>query len=221
MRQNITEQVDTTFIFIVAVSFLLLLIVTITMIYFVVKYNKKRNPVADSSVSHNTRLEILWTSIPTVLVLVMFFFGYSGFKNMRNAPADAMTVKVTGRMWQWSFEYENEKKSDTLFVPVNKPIKMEITSLDVNHSFYLPDFRVKEDAVPGRINHLWFMPTEVRTYIIECAQYCGLSHSYMLSTISALPQEKFNEWYNNKSAVDSVKTDSTKTKLNPDTVKTK
>lgn len=221
MRQNITEQVDTTFLFIVGVSFLLLLFVTVMMIYFVIKYNKKRNPVADSSVSSNTKLEILWTLIPTILVLVMFFFGYSGFKNMRNAPSDAMTIKVTGRMWQWTFEYENGKKSDTLFVPVNKPIKMEITSVDVNHSFYLPDFRVKEDAVPGRINHLWFMATEVRTYIIECAQYCGLNHSYMLSTISSLPEDKFNEWYNYKPTTDTLKTDSTKNILNKDSVKTK
>lgn len=221
MRQNIAEQVDATFIFIVAVSFLLLLIVTVTMIYFVIKYNKKRNPVASSDDSNHVKLEIIWTLIPTILVLVMFYYGYSGFKNMRNVPDDAMTVKAVGRMWQWTFEYENGKKSDTLYVPVNKAVNMEITSVDVNHSFYLPDFRVKEDAVPGRVNYLWFMPTEERTYIIECAQYCGLNHSYMLSTISALPENKFYEWYNYKPPVDTIKIDSTKIKQKSDSIKSK
>ena len=183
MKQNIVNQTDTTFFFIVGVSVILLLGIITVHDLFCYKYNKKRNPVATSNITGSTLLEILWTVIPTILVLVMFFYGYSGFKYMRNAPADAMTVKAIGRMWQWNYEYENGKKSDTLFVLLNRPVKMEITSVDVNHSFYLPAFRVKEDAIPGRINHLWFQPEQEGTYVIECAEYCGLSHSYMLSTL--------------------------------------
>jgi len=210
MRQNIINQTDTTFFFIIIIAVILLLGVSSTMIYFVIKYNKKRNPVPTSSVTGNTLLEVLWTAIPTLLVLVMFFFGYTGFKYMRNPPTDALVVKVTARMWQWNYEYDNGKKSDTLFVPVNKPIKMEITSIDVNHSFYLKDFRVKEDAIPGRTNYLWFLPEKEDTYVIQCAEYCGMNHSYMRSYCVVIPENQFYAWYNEKQNADSVKTDTLK-----------
>ena len=222
MRQNIINQTDTTFFFIVAVSAFLLLGVTVTMIYFVIKYNKKRNPVPTSNITGNTLLEVLWTVIPTLLVLVMFFFGYSGFKYMRNPPPDAMLVKVTARMWQWSYEYENGKKSDTLFIPVNKPVKVELNSVDVNHSFYLKDFRVKEDVIPGRTNYLWFLPENEGTYIVQCAEYCGMNHAYMRSNCVVIPEDKFNVWYNEIPKVDSVKTDTLKnTNITKDSLKTK
>lgn len=195
MRPNIAEQVDGTFILIVGISVVLLLIITVLMIYFVIKYNRKRNSKA-SNITGNTTLEVIWTIVPTVIVVVMFFSGYAGFKNMRDVPEDAMVVKVTGRMWAWSYEYTNGLKSDTLYVPLGKSIKMEIYSLDVNHSFYLPAFRVKEDAIPGRTNYLWFQPTELGTYEIACAEYCGLRHSYMYSKLVVMPDDEFYEWYN-------------------------
>ncbi len=223
MKPNIVQSTDTTFIIIVGISIFFLLIITVAMFYFMYKYSRKRNPVA-TDITGNTSLEILWTVIPTILVMVMFFYGYSGFKEMRNAPADAMTIKVIGRMWAWSYEYENGVKSDTLFVPTGKPIKLELTSADVNHSFYIPAFRVKEDAIPGRKNYMWFDPQADGEYIVECAEYCGLSHAYMLSKIYSIPRDKFDAWYNaprpkEGSDTAQVKTDSLKS--NKDTTKTK
>jgi cytochrome c oxidase subunit II len=205
MRPNIAEQVDTTFFIIVGISVFFLLLITICMVYFVIKYNKKRNP-SPSNITGNTKLEILWTVVPTLLALGMFFSGYAGFKNMRNAPENSFTIKVIGRMWVWSFEYDNGKKSDTLYVPLSKPIKMEITSTDVNHSFYVPSFRVKEDAIPGRKNYLWFQPTAIGSYNIECAEYCGLSHSAMYSKVVVMPDTDFEKWYNTPDITDSLKT---------------
>jgi cytochrome c oxidase subunit II len=206
MRPNIVDQVDTTFIIIVSISVFFLLLIGITMIYFVMKYNKKRNPIP-SSVTGNTKLEIMWTIIPTLLALGMFFSGYAGFKNMRNAPEDSFTIKVIGRMWVWSFEYDNGKKSDTLYVPLSRPIKMEITSTDVNHSFYVPSFRVKEDAIPGRKNYLWFQPTAIGSFNIECAEYCGLSHSAMYSKVVVMPDKDFEKWYNTQNVIDTLNTE--------------
>ena len=203
MRPNIAEQVDTTFFIIVGISFMFLVVVAVFMIYFVIKYNKKRNSVP-ANITGNTKLEVLWTVIPTILVLVMFFSGYAGFKNMRNAPDDSFVVKVIGRMWVWNFEYDNGKKSDTLYVPLSKPIKMEITSVDVNHSFYLPAFRVKEDAIPGRKNYLWFQPVALGSYNIECAEYCGLNHSAMYSKVIVMADEEFEKWYKTPNPIDSV-----------------
>jgi cytochrome c oxidase subunit 2 len=216
MRPNIAEQVDATFILIVAIAALLLLTITVLMIYFVIKYNSKRNSKV-SNITGNTALEVLWTVVPTVIVIIMFFSGYAGFKNMRDVPEDAMVVKVTGRMWSWSYEYANGLKSDTLFVPIGKPIKMEISSLDVNHSFYLPAFRVKEDAIPGRINYLWFQPTELGTFEIACAEYCGLRHSNMYSKLVVLLDDDFYEWYNMPSESLKNKTGLTEQEINSDT----
>ena len=210
----IVELVDNSFIFIVAISVLLLVGVTVAMIYFVFRYSEKNNPKPDQSITGSTTLEILWTVIPLILVLAMFFYGYEGFKEMRNIPPNAMVVKVTGKMWFWHFEYANKKTSDTLLLlPQGKDVRFELESADVNHSFYVPAYRVKEDCIPGRTNHMWFHTTNVGLFDIECAEYCGLNHSYMLGTVKIVPENEFLEWYNKIDSVqktDSLKTDSLK-----------
>lgn len=219
---NITaNQVDNLFIFIVAVSVFFLLLVTGVMIYFVFKYNKKRNPQS-SNITGSTTLEVIWTLIPTILVLAIFYYGLIGFNVMRNPPADSFVVQVNAKMWSWSFEYPNKKKSDTLlYIPVGKPVKFEIHSADVNHSFYVPAFRVKEDAVPSRTNYMWFLPDKVGEYWIECAEYCGMNHSFMRGKVIVMPEEDFNKWYNAPS--DTTKTlqigDTTKIKSDTNKIK--
>ena len=227
MDNPIINSVDNVFILIVSISVFFLLLVTIAMIYFVIRYRKKKNPKA-SNITGNTSLEVVWTVIPTMLVLVMFWYGWSGFQTMRNVPADAMVIKVTGRMWNWTFDYDNNKKSDTLlYVPFGKPIKMEIHSADVNHSFYIPAFRVKEDAIPGRTNYLWFQPTMLGEFDILCAEYCGMNHSYMLGKLIVMKPEDFEVWKNTlPKPTDTLKSDSVrvnaipKDSLRVDTVKT-
>lgn len=108
MRPNIVDQVDQTFWLIMGISIILLALITVVMIYFVYKYNRKRHPVAEN-IEGNTTLEIVWTIIPVILVLIMFFVSWAGFKNMRDVPKDAMVVSVTGQMWKWTFEYDNKK----------------------------------------------------------------------------------------------------------------
>lgn len=189
-----TGTVDFVFIFIISISVFFLLLITFLMIFFIFKYNKNRNQ-KPKDIHGNTALEITWTVIPTILVLFMFYFGWKGFEFLRKAPSDAMVVNVTGRMWSWGFEYQNGAKVDTLHVPVNKPVKLVLNSQDVIHSFYVPAFRVKEDAVPGMQNHLWFEANETGNYDVLCAEYCGLRHSYMLTKIKVVPEEDFNDWY--------------------------
>lgn len=189
------EQVNRTFYYIVAVSIALLLLVTFLMIYFVVKYRRSANrkPV---DIEGNLLLEIVWTIIPVALVVSMFYYGWMGFKTMREVPDNAMTVVVTGQMWFWSFEYSNGRRTEVLTVPVGWPVKLEVRSLDVVHSLYIPAFRVKEDAVPGAENYLWFQADEPGTYDIFCAEYCGTEHSSMITKVVALPIDEFREWYN-------------------------
>ncbi|HEY3251774.1 MAG TPA: cytochrome c oxidase subunit II [Ignavibacteria bacterium] len=210
---HIIELTDNIFIFIVAISVFFLLLITAAMIYFVVRYRAKKNP-NPSNITGNTTLEILWTVIPLILVLMMFFYGWDGFKQMRNVPADAMVIKVTARMWFWSFEYENGRKSDTILVlPANRNVKFDLNSVDVNHSFYLPAYRMKEDVIPGRTNYLWINTALEGVYDIMCAEYCGMNHSYMLGKLHVVPDKEFQEWVkkiDTVKKVDTLKTDSAK-----------
>ncbi|MBS1492709.1 MAG: cytochrome c oxidase subunit II [Bacteroidetes bacterium] len=222
MRPNIIAQTDETMMFIIGCSIILLLLVTVSMVYFCFRYSRKKNPVAEN-IHGNTTLEITWTVLPTILVMVMFFYGYNGYKNLRDIPADAYVIKVTGQMWKWTFEYpETKKKSDTLFVPVGKNIKMEIQSNDVNHSFYIPSQRVKEDAIPGKTNRLWFNPEHEGRYDIACAEYCGMNHSYMYAVLMVIPVDKFEKWVKELPVPDTTKktTDSLKTGGMKDSLKT-
>lgn len=192
-----TETVDFVMLYIVGISVILLLGITATMIYFVIKYNRKKGhkPV---DIHGNIWLEIAWIAIPTLLVLSMFYFGYTGFKEIRRIPENAFVVNLTARMWQWEFKYNNGKVTDTLYVPVNTPIKLEMKSVDVNHSFYIPAFRIKEDAIQGQTTYLYFTPKEIGDFDVACAEYCGLGHSMMYTKVKVLSKEDFDLWYNKK-----------------------
>jgi len=190
---NFVQGVDLTFIIILGASVFFLVSITAVMIYFVIRYSRKRNPKATNIEGNNT-LEIVWTAIPLVLVLIMFYFGWLGFRPMRHVPEGAIPIKAVGQMWAWSFEYENGKKSAELIVPLNKPVKLNLFSRDVIHSLYIPAFRIKEDVVPGKNNYLWFTAQEEGEYNLFCAEYCGDRHSYMLSKVKVLPEADYNTW---------------------------
>lgn len=188
------ESVDFVMLYIVAISVVLLLGITATMIYFVFKYNRKKGH-APVDIHGNLLLEVIWIVIPTLLVLSMFYFGYTSFRETREIPDNPFVVKVTARMWQFSFEYANGKMTDTLYVPVNTAIDLEMRSMDVNHAFYIPAFRIKEDIIYGKTNHLYFTPKEVGDYDVACAEYCGLSHSAMYTKVKVIHDNEFTKWY--------------------------
>ena len=188
------EVVNQVFFYILAITVFLLALITFLMVYFVIRYHRKRSP-QPAEIKENTWLEIIWTVVPTLLVLTMFYYGLTGFNFLKRAPQDAMKVKVIARQWSWLFEYENGLKGPELKVPVGKPIKLQLTSQDVIHSFYAPAFRIKQDVVPGMVNSLWFQPTEVGEFDVLCSQYCGLQHAKMLTKIVVLPEEEFKKWY--------------------------
>jgi len=166
---------------------------TIIMIYFVVKFNRKRNPKA-TQVKDNVMLEATWITLPTLLVIFMFYIGWEGFLPMRQDPKEAMHVKAIGRMWKWSFEYQGNKTSDTLVLPINKAVRVDLFSKDVIHGFFVPAFRIKEDCVPGKKNYCWFIPGELGDFDLICSAYCGVSHSYMSAIIRIVPQDKYDKW---------------------------
>ncbi|RMF54638.1 MAG: cytochrome c oxidase subunit II [Calditrichaeota bacterium] len=188
------SQVDNAFLYVLIISLIFFVGIVFAMLYFVVRYHHK-NHKQPEDIHGSVTLEVLWTIIPTILVITMFYYGYKGFHNMRTVPEDAMEVTVTGRMWSWMYTYDNGYQTDTLIVPVNQPVKLNLESADVLHSYYIPAFRVKQDAVPGWNNYLWFQATDPGVYDVMCAEYCGDRHSYMLSSVKAIEQDKFNQWY--------------------------
>ncbi len=191
---NIPQTVNNVFYFLLAISIALLVLITFLMVFFVIKYHRKRNK-EPKNIEGNTWLEITWIVIPTLLVLGMFYYGWIGYKIMKDVPEDAMAINVTGRMWSWLFEYENGVQSDTLYVPVDKPIRINLRSQDVLHSFYIPAFRVKHDVVPGNEKgYVWFQPNDLGSYDVFCAEYCGQQHAYMTTKLVVMPAEEFQTW---------------------------
>jgi cytochrome c oxidase subunit 2 len=206
---NFVTGVDSAFMLILGICFFFLIGLTFTMLYFVYKYNKKKNPVA-TQIKGSATLEVVWTVIPVILVLVMFYYGWGAWTPMTNPPKDTFNIKLEARMWNFTFEYENGKKTDTLFVPQNKAIKMGLNSLDVVHGFYIPAFRIKVDIVPGREKMSWFIPQVLGNYDLFCSEYCGMNHSYMITMIKVLPEDVFNKWYIDTTKHVAANTDSPK-----------
>ncbi len=191
---NFVQGVDAAFLVILGISFLFLIGLTVVMLVFIFKYNKKRNPKA-TQIEGSVKLEIIWTVVPFLLTMLMFYYGWAGWKPMQKAPKDAMEITVYGRMWNFSFEYENGRRTDTLFLPKDQPIKLNLVAMDVLHSLYIPAFRVKQDMVPGLENNsMWFEPQKVGTYELFCAEYCGLQHSYMYTYVKVMEDNDFQSW---------------------------
>jgi cytochrome c oxidase subunit II len=193
------QGVDQAFWYILGVSIVLLFGITIVMVYFVVKYRRSKNPVA-SDIRDNYTLEIIWTIIPTLIALSMFYVGWSSYLGLRTVPDDAMEVSVEAQQFAWLFIYDNDKETENeLVVPQGRAIKLNITSVDVLHSFFLPAFRIKVDAVKGMPTYAWFYADKVGEYDIECTEYCGVDHSAMVAKLRIIPEEEFDIWLEKES----------------------
>ncbi|HQQ13079.1 MAG TPA: cytochrome c oxidase subunit II [Bacteroidales bacterium] len=194
------QGVDFSLYVIAGISVFFLVGITVVMLFFVFRYNKKRNPVA-TNIEGSHKMEVLWTAIPTLLVMVMFYYGWMGYKPLRNVPAGALEVTAYGQMWKFTFEYPDGRITDSLVVPLGKPVKVNLVSRDVLHSFFIPSFRMKEDMVPGKNNFLWFETTQKGRFDVLCAEYCGQLHSYMLSSVTVLDQQDYEKWLTSSASV--------------------
>lgn len=188
------QGVDQAFWYILGISIFLLFGITAVMVYFVVKYRRSKHPVA-SDIRDNYLLEIIWTIIPTLIALSMFYVGWTSYLGLREVPEDAMEIEVEAQMFSWLFYYDNDKETENeLVVPQGKAIKLNITSIDVLHSFFVPAFRIKVDAVKGLSTYAWFYADEVGEYDIQCTEYCGTDHSAMVAKLRIVPEEEFEVW---------------------------
>lgn len=185
---------DAVFLFVVGLSVLFLLLITGLMVFFVLRYSRKRHPQA-AQIEGHTLLEITWTVVPLLLFLAIFYYGWTNFEYTREAPRDAMVVRVTARQWKYSFTYPNGRQTAYLYAPLGRPMKLELVSADVIHGFFVPAFRLKEDVVPTLTNTTWFQATRLGAFDIQCTVICGVDHSKMLSKVVVMPEDRFRAWY--------------------------
>lgn len=192
------KNIDNAFIYIIGISLILLTGITVTMIFFTVKYRRSRNP-RPSDIRGNWKLELLWTVIPLIIALSMFAIGWKSYLGLRNVPAGALEVDVLAMQFSWVFTYTNGKESTgLLMVPEGRPVKLNITSADVIHSLYIPAFRIKVDAVKGMKTYTWFRAGAPGTYDIFCAEYCGVDHSAMTALLRIVKESEYQIWLQTK-----------------------
>jgi cytochrome c oxidase subunit 2 len=183
---------------VVAMSFLFALIV-VPLVYSLIVFRRRKGDTTDAEhMEGNTTLEIGWTIVPLFIVLAYAYVAAVNLAATQRADPEAMVVRVTGLQWSWTFEYPSVNGlaviSDELHVPVGKQVLLRMTSNDVIHSFWVPEFRVKQDLVPGRITELRVTPSLEGNYVVRCAELCGTSHAYMEKPVVVSSQADFDAW---------------------------
>jgi cytochrome c oxidase subunit II len=184
------------------ISFLFSLIIAF-MGYSIVVFRQRQGDTTDGvHMTGSTRLEVLWTLLPLALVIYLSFIGAQALGEVRQPEAQALQVKVTAFQWSWLFEYpEYGIRSNTLYLPVDRQAQLLLTSRDVIHSFWVPEFRVKQDALPGEnlVKEVRITPTILGEYKVLCAEMCGGAHAYMVSPVKVVSQEEFQAWLDEQS----------------------
>ena len=187
---------DTLFLILMIVSAAIITLVVTLIITFSLRYrrgtNANRGPLRDII---SREFEIGWTA--GTCFLALFLFWWSGSANLSTLvpPRDAMEIHVVGKQWMWKTQHANgAREINTLHVPVNEPVRLVMTSEDVIHSFYVPDFRIKRDVLPGRYTETWFNATKTGTFHLFCTQFCGTEHSRMIGEIVVMPKDEFSKW---------------------------
>jgi cytochrome c oxidase subunit 2 len=169
------------------------------MVFFVVRYHRSNNEKS-AYIPHNTLAETIWTVIPTIIFLGIGVWGLVAYFKMNEIPDDAYKIKVTAKQWMWEFTYDKDGKeasaTDVMYVPIDTPIVLDMYSVDVLHSFYVPSFRVKRDIVPGMRTQITFTASKLGDFRLYCAEFCGTSHSKMRGTVRVVSKERFNRWIN-------------------------
>lgn len=194
-KSTLAADTDALFNFINLASGILLLAITLFIIYSIIKFKRRSEDEKTPYVTHNDKLEITWSVLPLILVLVVFGWGFKGYLAHRTAPDDAYEIQVTGKKWLWEFRYANGVTTiNELHVPAGRPVKLIMQATDVLHSFFIPDYRIKHDVIPGRYTSVWFEVLEPGQSIIFCTEYCGDGHSDMLANSIAHSQADFEKW---------------------------
>jgi cytochrome c oxidase subunit 2 len=192
---TIASGVDAVYFLLTGLSLLFAVIVLFFILFFAIKY--RRGSTADRSglVFESRTLEFVWSFVPLVLALAVFVIQATAYFNLYRPPIDALEIYVVGRQWMWKAQHpEGQDEINELHVPMNRPVRLIMTSQDVIHSFYIPAFRVKQDVLPGRYTSIWFEATQPGTYHLFCTEFCGTDHAEMGGSVIVLPEAEYQQW---------------------------
>ncbi|MGV9007552.1 MAG: cytochrome c oxidase subunit II [Brevundimonas sp.] len=200
------------------ITFITLLVLGL-IIWIVFRYNKKANPVA-ARWSHNTLVEVIWTVLPVIILVFISLFSFRLLFAYNDMPDPDLTVKVTGNQWNWAYEYPDQgvpeyissilpedeappqlyrlAADEPMVVPVGKTVRVLVTGADVIHSFALPAFGLKTDAIPGRVNETWFRAERTGSFYGQCSELCGVDHAFMPIQINVVTEAEFATWVASK-----------------------
>jgi cytochrome c oxidase subunit 2 len=192
---TIAGGVDGVFFLLVALSLFFSITVLFFILFFTIKYRRGTKADRAGLVFESSKLEFTWSFIPLVLALAVFVVQAKAYFDLYRPPIDALEIYIVGKQWMWKAQHpEGQSEINQLHVPVNRPVRLIMTSQDVIHSFYIPAFRVKQDVLPGRYTSMWFEATRAGTYHLFCAEFCGTDHSVMGGSVVALPQAEYEQW---------------------------
>ena len=188
-------QVDAIYLFLVALSAFLSILIAAAVAFCAIRYRRRSEDEVGSTLHGSVLLEIIWSAIPLVIVLFLFFWGAKVFFTQSRPPADALEYTAVGKQWMWQFQHpDGQRELNTLHVPIGQPIKITAISQDVIHSLYFPAFRVKKDVLPGRYTTVWFEATKAGSYHLFCAEFCGAEHSAMTGQVIVQEPEDYERW---------------------------
>ncbi|HUZ05408.1 MAG TPA: cytochrome c oxidase subunit II, partial [Acidobacteriaceae bacterium] len=191
---TIAPYADALYFFLVVITVIGLVLVGGLVLGFSIRYRKERSPEA-TQIEGSTLLEATWTLIPLGLFLVAFVWGALLYFRIYNPPTNAMQVYVVGKQWMWKAEHPGgQHEIDALHIPTGRPVQVTLISQDVFHSFSIPAFRVKREAIPGRYTTVWFQATTPGTYHLFCTQYCGTQHSGMIGWVTSMTPDDYQAW---------------------------
>jgi cytochrome c oxidase subunit 2 len=199
-------RVDGLYGFLIGVAVFFTALISLSILYFMIKYRRRPGNMRAQQVGTHTLLEIIWIIIPLAITMVVFVWGAKLYAAvMLSPPAHALEVYAIGKQWMWKFQHPGgQREIDELHVPVGHPVKMTMTSQDAIHSFYVPAFRIKMDVVPGRYTTAWFEASKPGVYHLFCAEYCGTDHSRMRGRVVALPPTQYEEWLRSNRQVETM-----------------
>jgi len=188
-------DVDHLLYFLLAVAVFFSLAIFCSIFYFAIRYRRRSENELPRAIHGGMALEILWSVIPLGLTMVMFTWGASIYFNESRPPDNALDIYVVGKQWMWKLEHlEGQREINELHIPVGRAVRLTMTSEDVIHSFFVPAFRTKQDAVPGRYTTTWFTPTKAGKYHLFCAEYCGTNHSRMGGWVYVMEPRDYEAW---------------------------
>ncbi len=192
---TIARGVDQLHYFLTFITLFFTAIIFLTIFYFAVKYRRRSEDERPPTIEGSLPLELTWTLIPAFLAGVMFFWGSSLYFRNSRPPNASMEIFVIGKQWMWHLQHpEGPREINELHVPVGVPVKLTMTSEDVIHDFYIPAFRIKHDALPGRYSSIWFQATQTGAFHLFCAQYCGAQHAGMIGWVYVMTPPDYAQW---------------------------